>query len=198
VRTFFLATSALLLLLLFAASGCATIINGTDSDVQIASRPEQATFKVVSVGGGITSTTGVEVASGTTPAKVNLSNKSEYIVKVQLAGYHEAQVNIRHSFNAWVICSALCGIVPAGIDVLTGGMWNMKPDDVVIVLKPAEAAPPPVAPPSTPNAPPPDGVEHHVDAIDANSESTMYVAVYRRNSDGLLLQQTVPLIPIRR
>jgi hypothetical protein len=124
-----------------STAGCATVFNGTTTDIKIVSEPAQASFTITSAGGnGVTSTKGVEEVTGTTPAKVNLSNRSEYQLTVKLEGYEEAKVRIRQSVNNWLICSALCGLVPAGVDVLTGGMWNLEPGEIAVTLKRAAPA----------------------------------------------------------
>ncbi|MCU0656615.1 MAG: hypothetical protein MUF64_15600 [Polyangiaceae bacterium] len=185
--------TTLLLLSLSAllSSGCATIFNGTSTEVSIASEPTNAKFRVVSTGGGITSTKGVEYASGATPARITLSNKSEYVVYVKADGYEEAKVPVQQTLNGWLICSGLCGLVPAGIDVLTGGMWDLAPEQLSITLVPLRGAAPPAAPaPVAPASPDPAAGA----SLDGPG-SSLYVILRARGEDGQLRYTAIPLVP---
>lgn len=173
-------------LLWAALPGCATIIHGTSSEIAIQSEPTSAKFRVISTGGGISSTKGVEYASGVTPAKVMLSQKSEYVVLLKADGYEEAKIPIQQTLNGWLICSGLCGLIPAGIDVLTGGMWNLEPEQISVSLVPMRGGPPAPGAPVPPAAP-----------VSATGEpGTMLYAVLRaRGSDGQVHYTAIPLIP---
>jgi hypothetical protein len=176
---------------LLSTSGCATLFNGTKTEVKIDSRPQAASFTIVSNGGGLGSTKDVEVATGTTPAVVNLKNKSEYILTVKLDGYQDAKVPLEQDWSRWVICSGLCGLIPLGIDVLTGGFWKIQPEDVMVMLRPASAMPPGVpGAPRAPGAAPAPGASG-----EPSDDGRLYLIVVRKDKDGELRQLVVPMIP---
>ncbi|HEU4407596.1 MAG TPA: hypothetical protein VFS43_20185 [Polyangiaceae bacterium] len=180
-----------------ALGGCATLFNGTSDSVHIESSPSAARYAITSAGGGITATKDVTVASGTTPATVNLSKKSAYVLTVKLEGYQESKVPIDQDFNGWIILSALCGILPAGIDVLTGGMWDLTPEQIHVELRRLGPAPAPGAPPA-PAAPatgePPSSVRLDGEPAPAGA-SNLYLFVYRRGPDGETRYLSQPLVP---
>jgi hypothetical protein len=172
----------LLCLLVAGLSGCATLFHGTSTEISIASEPTSAKFRVVSTGGGVTSTKGVEYASGATPSKVTLSQKSEYVVHVKADGYEEATIPIKQTLNGWLICSGLCGLVPAGIDVLTGGMWNLEPQQISITLVPLKGAPPAAK-------------EAQPQTVQHGEGTTLHVVLRARGEDGQMRYTAVPLLP---
>lgn len=179
-----------------ALGGCATLFNGTSDSVHLESSPSSARYTITSAGGGITATKDVTVASGTTPATVSLSKKSTYVLSVKLEGYQASKVTINQDFNGWIILSALCGIIPAGIDVLTGGMWDLSPSQIHVELRrledpraPADA--PPAAPP--PAVDPPTSVR--LDGAPPAGASDLYLFVYRQGPDGETRYVALPLVP---
>lgn len=70
-------------------SGCATPFHGTETEIKVDSRPTAATYRVTTSGGGIVGTTGVEVATGETPAVLKLSQKQDYVIKISAPGYED-------------------------------------------------------------------------------------------------------------
>lgn len=197
-RLLFLAS---LTLALSTTTGCATMFNGTHHDLEVTSTPVPATFRVVTAGGGLTSSVGIDVATGRTPAKIEINKKSDYIVHVKAEGFEEAKVPLQRTFNGWTVCSLLCGLLPAGIDLLTGGMWDLEPGRVLVTLRPV-ATPPaapgttPAAPPVQPGAlPPPPPPPPGTPGMTQGSEPRMYLFVFRKDDDGQLRYLAVPLVP---
>ncbi|MBC8549263.1 MAG: PEGA domain-containing protein [Candidatus Brocadiales bacterium] len=111
-------------------SGCAYLAGGGDNqDVKVTSSPEGASIV-------ITTTGGVSVFEGATPASVNLKRKYKYNVTVNLDGYKEKTVMIDQTLNMYVIGNLLCGGVPGMIvDGLTGAMWVLEPEQIVVTLE---------------------------------------------------------------
>jgi hypothetical protein len=178
-----------------ALGGCATLFNGTSDTLHVESSPSGARYSIMSAGGGITATKGITVASGTTPATFNLSKKSTYVLNVKLEGYQEASVTINQDFNGWIILSALCGLIPAGIDVLTGGMWDLSPSQIHVELRRLAPALPPGTPPaSPPTSEPPSSVRFDAEPAPA-SASNLYLFVFRKGPDGETRYLAQPLIP---
>ncbi|HEU4535975.1 MAG TPA: hypothetical protein VFS00_17745, partial [Polyangiaceae bacterium] len=116
-----------------------------------------------------------------------------YVLTVKLEGYQESKITINQDFNGWIILSALCGIVPAGIDVLTGGMWDLTPEQIHVELRrlgPAPAAPAaPAAPSEAPSSVRLDGEPAPAGA------SNLYLFVYRKGPDGETRYVSQPLVP---
>jgi len=111
-------------------TSCAYLIGGGDNqDVAVTSSPEGA-------GIVITTTGGVPMYEGTTPATVNLKRKYKYNVTVNMMGYKEKTVMIDQTLNMMVLGNLLCGGIPGGVvDALTGAMWVLEPEQVVVTLE---------------------------------------------------------------
>ncbi|NQT63776.1 MAG: PEGA domain-containing protein [Candidatus Marinimicrobia bacterium] len=111
-------------------SSCAYLVGGGDKqDVMVNSSPEGASIV-------ITTTGGVEMFSGTTPASVTLKRKYKYNVAVNLDGYKENTVMIDQTLNMMVLGNILCGGIPGGVvDALTGAMWTLEPEQIVVTLE---------------------------------------------------------------
>ncbi len=111
-------------------SSCAYLVGGGDKqDVMVNSSPEGASVV-------ITNTGGVEMFSGTTPASVTLKRKYKYNVTVNLDGYKENTVMIDQTLNMMVLGNIICGGIPGGVvDALTGAMWTLEPEQIVVTLE---------------------------------------------------------------
>ena len=105
------------------AISCASIIHGTTQDVNIASSPDQAEVWIDGA------------RMGTTPTKVTLKRKSDYLVTIKKEGYKEATVKIEGTTSAWIIGNVIFGgIIGCGVDFLTGGAYDLKPERVDVNL----------------------------------------------------------------
>lgn len=103
------------------AVGCGTIIHGTTQDVQIASNPDDAQIWI----------DGAKM--GSTPTKLTLSRKHEHILLIKKDGFKDATVTIDNSTSAWIIGNIIFGgIIGCGVDFITGGAYDLKPDRVDI------------------------------------------------------------------
>jgi len=111
-------------------TGCAYFLGGGDAqDVLVESTPEGASVV-------ITTTGGVPIFEGATPASVNLKRKYKYNVAVNLDGYKEKTVMIDQTLNMYVVGNILCGGIPGlVVDALTGAMWVLEPEQIVITLE---------------------------------------------------------------
>lgn len=73
---------------------------------------------------------------GTTPASVNLKRKYKYNVTVNMMGYKEKTVMVDQTLNMMVLGNILCGGIPGGVvDALTGAMWVLEPEQIVVTLE---------------------------------------------------------------
>ena len=116
---------AIVVIVAFYVSGCATIIHGTRQDINITSSPEGATAKV----------DGIELS---TPQTISLERKKDYIVTFDKPGYKRTQVVIRKRFNGFeTILGNVLWLVPGLlVDFVAGGAWTLKPSTVSANLQP--------------------------------------------------------------
>lgn len=118
----------LITVILFLAA-CSYIINTDKQDVGVRSEPTGAKIVVKTTGG-------VEVFSGQAPASIKLKKKNEYVVYVSLEGYKDEEVRIDKRIEPWVIGNLLCGGIPGlVVDGITGAMWKLEPDEIVVTLQ---------------------------------------------------------------
>jgi len=157
----FLSLIVILGLFTFIIVGCATIIKGTKQDIYIKSDPPNA--EVI-----ITTTGGVEVWKGVTPASVKLAKKKEYVVTIRMSGYKDATVQITQSFEPWALANLVCtGIVGLVVDAVDGAMWKLEPDQIMVTL-------------ST--------------ALLENGETQLYAVLYALDDKGQLRSLAIPMI----
>lgn len=118
----------LAILILHFSVGCASIIHGTTQDVQISSSPNEAEIWIDTA------------KVGTTPTKVELKRKGEYLVTIKKAGYKESTIKIEHQASAWIIGNIIFGgIIGCGIDFLTGGAYDLSSDTLDVSLTKLES-----------------------------------------------------------
>ena len=104
--------------------GCATIMHGTSQKVGISSSP-----------------TGAEVwvdnkEMGFTPLFADLKRGDDHIVRVELAGYQKAELTITKGVSGWVWGNIVFGgLVGLAVDAITGGLYNLSPEQLNAELK---------------------------------------------------------------
>lgn len=119
--------SALVLVLL--TSGCATIARGTRQPVSFTTLPEGAEL--------------VDTRTGerwVTPVVVELERKHRHTLTVSKEGYRLEQVYVRSEvpFHWWLIDALTFSTL---FDVFLGGIYDLKPADVHVVLERTDALP---------------------------------------------------------
>ena len=124
-----------LALCLFAASGCATMARGRTQPVSFVTVPEGAKVRDDATG-----------ETWQTPAIVDLQRRQRHPLIVTLDGYREERVYLRSEvpFQWWMVGALTLGI-SLPFDAILGGLYDLKPADVHVVLereKPATPAPP--------------------------------------------------------
>ena len=72
-----------------------------------------------------------------TPASLELQRKNSYVLTASLDGYQPAELQIRQEMRTGplvldILFTGLFGVV---VDALTGGWWNLEPDDSNLVLE---------------------------------------------------------------
>ena len=151
-----------LALVLLIAVGCATIFSGTKANISVSSSPNNATVEVKM-------TSGMTVATGTTPAYFTLDKKNSYTVTIKMQGYRDQTVFIGQSFNTWFIGNIICGgVIGMVIDFVDGAMWNLEPNQI------------------------------HVELVTAmlDGQEQKYAVIGALDDDGQLRTMAVPLIPV--
>ena len=110
--------------LLFAISGCATIIAGKQANVNFSADPDGAQ---VYVNGSL---------MGTTPFQIKLDNNKDYVIEFKKEGYQPKTVFLNKGIGAgWVILDVVFGLIPVIVDAATGD-WNfLTTDNVRAVLE---------------------------------------------------------------
>jgi len=121
------------------STGCATLTNDTHDIVRITSDPPGAS---VAIDGE---------RRGHTPLELRLPADRPYEVRVRADGYPEATAFIDSSVGAgYVVADILLGLVPVIIDLATGTLWDLDPQDLHFQFaplpEPEYVEPAPVAP----------------------------------------------------
>ena len=116
---------------LLLLAGCATLINGTHTDVPIRSQPPGASFELRDQDGAL-------VASGETPATVNVSRSrgpwkpARYELTLSKPGYLPKRVSLNTRLDAlgwldWLI------FVPSLLDYTVGSSWKVEEPPVQVL-----------------------------------------------------------------
>ena len=108
--------TALLILVLLASVGCATLFKSKKSSISMSSTPSGADVYV----------DGNRV--GQSPVVIELPNNEEHIITFRKEGYGETTCRIdRHVGGGWVVLDVLGGLIPVIIDAATGAWYNLDP-----------------------------------------------------------------------
>ncbi len=107
--------------------GCSTIFNTTTQEVELNSNPPNAK---IYVDGKI---------FGTTPQVINIKRGVDHSVKFELDGFETYETQITRQMSNWFWINALNGFIPGmSVDLLTGGMYSLFPDEMNAELSPAK------------------------------------------------------------
>lgn len=105
-------------------TGCGTIMNGTSQKVGFSSTPSSAT---VTVDGKVL---------GNTPLTDNISRKDVHTVKIELAGYYPYEMTLTKKTTSWVWGNIIFGgLIGLGVDAVSGGLYELTPEQVSADLK---------------------------------------------------------------
>ena len=118
------------LLILFAGLSfdCATIIHGTSQDIVADSSPREAEVWVDGT------------KEGETPVKLDLKRSDSHTVKFVKEGYQDVEAEITNTASAWIIGNIVFGgIIGCGIDFITGGAYDLKPERLDVNLTKLES-----------------------------------------------------------
>ena len=104
--------------------GCATIMNQTTQSIGFSSTPTGAS---VTIDG---------TPRGTTPVIARLARRKPHVVKIELAGYQPFETTLTRRFSGWVFGNILLGgLIGLAIDMVSGGMYKLTPDQVRAELR---------------------------------------------------------------
>ena len=106
-----------------ALTACASIMHGTSQDIGISSSPTGAKVTVDNQAGA------------NTPYVAKLSRKDNHIVKLSMDGYAPAELTLTRSVSGWVWGNIVFGgLIGLGVDAITGGLYNLTPDQLQATL----------------------------------------------------------------
>jgi hypothetical protein len=117
---------------LSGAGGCATFMSGGGEQmVRVNSSPSGAAVKIDGRDFGVT------------PTMAKLTRKDSHIVRLELAGYQPRETQLEKSLNPWVFGNILLGgVIGVVVDVVTGGINELKPDEVDLTFGPKPGSTP--------------------------------------------------------
>jgi len=122
-RSIVLSGLILLITIQLLFESCATIISGSKQEILFSSNPPVAQIYVNNT------------LIGNTPMVYPLKRNSVYMVKIALEGYHDEEIKIKRGFNGWTLGNILLGgVIGIIVDVATGAVYTLKPDQLNPIL----------------------------------------------------------------
>ncbi len=119
----YLTRTILLALVIRLATGCATIVHGSSQDVNVSSSPDDAEVWV----------DGARI--GKTPTRLTLKRGESHLIKIQKEGFKDVMLKVDKQVSAWIIGNVIFGgIIGCGIDFISGGAYDLKPDRLDVNL----------------------------------------------------------------
>ena len=114
---------AAVVLISTSLAGCGTIANGGTQSISVASTPVGATVTA----------NGLDL--GSTPLLAELSRKETQLLVIELEGYNPQEMYLTRSVSGWVWGNIVFGgIIGLVVDVNTGGMYKLTPEQVSTTL----------------------------------------------------------------
>jgi hypothetical protein len=120
-----LSLALLILFLLIALNGCATIIHGTTQDIGITTDPASADLLVDGQ------------LYYKSPAVITMKRKDDHTVEISHEGYKSQTVEIKGALS-WAVAGDFLagGAIGYGIDAATGAQRRLEPEKVEVRLQP--------------------------------------------------------------
>lgn len=114
----------MLVLVFVVVQACGTVMHGPTQEVGISSNPSMAS---VSING---------YYIGNTPVVADLRRKDPQMIRIELEGYEIYETTLTRQVSGWVWGNILIGgLIGLIIDVSTGGMYKLTPDQVRAELR---------------------------------------------------------------
>ena len=138
------AMSIALVLVALVATGCASIVKGSEQKVSFKSEPSEARVVIADVRAG------KEIQVGSTPFTASLKRgagyfkKAKYQVTFEKPGYKTEAITLEGTPGGWYLGGNLLvgGMGYLIVDPATGAMWTLEPNDVSVTLKKQAASRP--------------------------------------------------------
>ena len=104
-------------------TACASLMHGTSQDIGISSSPTSAAVTVDNM------------MKAQTPFVAKLSRKDNHIIHIAADGYAPADLTLTRSTSGWVWGNIIFGgIIGLAVDAMTGGLYNLTPDQLSSTL----------------------------------------------------------------
>jgi len=104
--------------------GCGTIFNGSTEEILFVSYPPGASVSFINAPG---------VPTVQTPATLELKRDKSYTARFELAGYPDHDVMIHSGPSGWLVGNIVFGgIIGLVVDFISGGAYNLYPDELYI------------------------------------------------------------------
>ncbi len=118
---------SILLILVVALTGCATLFNDKTPSVGMRSNLDAAE---VYVNGSYV---------GEAPIEVDLSIRKDHTILFRKEGYRDKTYRVTRSAGlGWIVLDILGGLVPLIVDAATGDWFMLDTDEVNVVLQPSD------------------------------------------------------------
>ena len=106
--------------------GCATILQGTSTNVGFYSDPSEAKIYVNGF------------LMGTTPRMIKLESNREYQIEFRMEGFEPKVFTLHHHVGVdWVIFDVIFGVFPVIFDAATGAWYSLDQENVSVILDPS-------------------------------------------------------------
>jgi hypothetical protein len=122
--------SIILLMAIGLTTNCASIIHGSNQEVDFSSQPSGAKITIDGKDYGSTPRSVVLKRKGRFKGEIN--SKKEYAVKIELDGYFPYEIKLKREMDGWflgnIVFGGLIGII---IDASNGSMYKLNPNQIV-------------------------------------------------------------------
>lgn len=116
-------TAVLFFICIRMTISCGTIIHGETQDIEVRSNPDDAEVWV----------DGVRI--GKTPTRLTLRRKDSHVIKIAKGDYKDAEIKITNETSGWLMGNIIFGgLLGCGVDLITGGAYDLKPEMLDINL----------------------------------------------------------------
>lgn len=107
--------------------GCSTVMHSSTQSIELRTNPPNAKITIDGK------------KFGTSPQIVNIDRGTNHIIKFELDGYETYETQATRKVSNWFWLNALNGFLPGMvIDMFTGSMYNILPENIDVELTPAK------------------------------------------------------------
>ncbi len=115
---------ALILVVSFIFTSCATLFKGSTDTVSFSSDPSDTKVYVNGI------------FLGTTPFQIELKSNHSYTIEFKKEGYGTKTVLLNNSVGAgWIVLDIFGGVIPVIIDAATGNWYNLDQEHINAILE---------------------------------------------------------------